>query len=134
MLKPTPPATSQEKTAADKIFQDFIMRFGFPHNLYLDQGREFENELLFHALKKLCGMRQSRTTPYHPQENGQVERFNLTLLGMLRTLPASAKANWKSHLNKLVHAYNCTQNDSIGHSPFYLLFCRQPRLSIDGSL
>ena len=79
-------------------------------------------------------LRPCRPTSYHPQGNGQVERFNLTHLGMLRTLPASAKANWKSHLNKLVHAYNCTQNDSIGHSPFYLLFCRQPRLAIDGSL
>ena len=50
---------------------------------------------------------------------------------MLPTLPASAKADWKSHLNKLVHAYNCTQNDSTGYSSYYLLFGRQPRLAID---
>ena len=106
------------------------MRFGFPLKLRHDQGSEFEN-VLFHALQNLCGMRQSRTTPYPPQRNGQVERFNHTLLGMLRTLSATAKADWKSHLNKLVHALNCTQNDSTGYSPFYISFGRLPRLAID---
>ena len=76
-------------------------------------------------------MRQSWATPYYSKGNGPVERFNRTLLGMLPTLPASAKADWKSHLNKLVHAYNCTQNDSTGYSSYYLLFGRQPRLAID---
>ena len=122
-----PTRNKSGKTAVDKIFQDFIMRFGFPHKLHHNHGREFENYSMHFRSCVVC----DRTTPYHPQGNGQVERFNHTLLGMLRTLPASAKADWKSHLNKLVHTYNCTQNDSTGYSPFYLSFGRQPRLAID---
>ncbi|KAI4887981.1 hypothetical protein NFI96_001880 [Prochilodus magdalenae] len=118
------------KVAANLLFNDYALKFGFPARIYHDQGGEFENQL-FAQLKKLTGVSGSRTTPYHPMGNGQVERMNRTLLQMLKTLTERQKSNWKEHLNKLLYAYNCTRSEVSGYSPFYLLFGRSPRLPVD---
>ncbi len=118
------------KTVVQHVFGDFSLKFGFPEKIHHDMGREFENHLM-DQLQKVSGVRGSHTTPYHPMGNGQVERFNRTLLSMLRTLSDPKKADWKNSLSKVVHAYNCTRSEATGFSPYYLLFGRSPRLPID---
>lgn len=66
-------------------------------------GKEFENKLMA-RLKNLSG---------DPRGNGQVERFNRTLLSMLRTLEDKEKEDWKGSLAKVVHAYNCTKSEAM---------------------
>ena len=64
--------------------------------------------------------------------NGITERFNRTLLNMLGTLDSNQNKDWKSHVSGLVHAYNCArQTTTTGFYPYFLMFGRTPRLSID---
>ena len=81
------------RTAAEKLYNDFVLRFGLPGQILHDQGKEFDNALFQH-LAQLCGVKRLRTTPYHPQGNGQVERMNKSIIQMLKTL--SVKAGFHS--------------------------------------
>ncbi|XP_033638539.1 uncharacterized protein LOC117299190 [Asterias rubens] len=106
------------------------MYYGLPRRVHSDQGREFDNNLI-KELTNLLGIRKSRTTPYHPQGDPQPERFNRTLLSMLGTLPEDKKQNWSKFVGPLVHAYNCTRNDSTGFSPYYIIIGREARIPLD---
>ena len=113
-------------TAADKIFNDFILKYGFPKRIHHDQGREFHNSL-FRRLHQLSGINASKTTPYHPMGDGQTERMKRTIINMLKTLEEKEKHNWKNHLSKLAFAYNSTIHKTTKFSPCFLMFGRSPR-------
>ena len=65
----------EASTVANKLVDEVFMRFGIPTQLHSDQGRQFESHLMT-EICKLLGIQKSRTTPYHPQSDGMVERFN----------------------------------------------------------
>ena len=125
-----PSKTQTAQATARILWDNFICHYGFPEKFISDQGRNFESDLI-KELCKIAGVKKVHTTPYHPQGNGQCERFNSTLCNMLGTLSKEEKSDWKSHLGCMTHAYNCTKHASTTYSPYYLMFDRHPRLPID---
>ena len=125
-----PSKTQTAQATARILWDNFICHYGFPEKFISDQGRNFESDLI-KELCKIAGVKKVHTTPYHPQGNGQCERFNSTLCNMLGTLSDEDKSDWKSHLGCMTHAYNCTKHASTTYSPYYLMFGRHPRLPID---
>ena len=121
------------QTTARILWEQFLRHYGFPHKILTDQGPGFESDL-FKELLKITTIEKLRTTSYHPQTNGQCERFNSTLMNMLGTMTPEQKKDWKAHLLTMCHAYNATQHASTGFSPYYLMFGRHPRLPIDYQL
>ena len=125
-----PTKSQTASTTAQVLWNNFICHYGFPEKFISDQGRNFESELI-KDLCRLAKVKKVRTTPYHPMTNGQCERFNQTLCDMLGTLETEEKADWKAFIHTLTNAYNCTRHSVTGHSPFYLMFGRHPRLPVD---
>jgi Chromo (CHRromatin Organisation MOdifier) domain len=66
------------------------------------------------------------TTAYHPQTNGQVERFNRTILNALRGYVASNQRDWDDYTSTITFGYNCRVHASLGFTPFEIVLARPP--------
>ena len=116
---PLPDQTANRITAElIKLFSTF----GQPDILHSDQGRNFESTVLAQALEAF-GVKKSRTTAYHPQGDGMVERFNRSLLQLLRTY-VDHQDDWERYLPLVLYAYRTSLHSSTGCSPFSLMYGR----------
>ncbi|KRZ48421.1 Pol polyprotein [Trichinella nativa] len=111
-------------TVARKLTAVFC-RFGIPETLHSDQGATFESETLRLLLNNF-GIKKTRTTPYHPQSDGLVERANRTLLQLFRTYMVK-DADWEDHLPLMLYPYRTAKHASTGASPFTLMFGREAK-------
>ena len=71
------------ESIVEKLVNEFIARFGCPLIIQSDQGRNVDGKLV-RAICDLLEITKTRTTPYCPCANGQVERYNRLLLQMIR--------------------------------------------------
>ena len=90
-----PMADATADSCARALLSGWVSRFGVPLTIISDQGSQFESDL-WRELMHLLGTTRHRTTAYHPQANGLVERFHRSFKDRLRARLAGA--NWVSDL------------------------------------
>ncbi|KRZ17260.1 Gag-Uncharacterized protein [Trichinella zimbabwensis] len=129
------PTRSQAATeVSDALVGNWFSRFGAPIRLHSNQGRSFESALISEVCK-IFGVEKSRSSPYHPQGNGLVERANRTLLNTLAKLcHESQDRSWDQLLPLATMAYNSAVHETTGQSPFCMLFGKQMSLPLDVTL
>lgn len=91
--------------------------YGPPDVILTDQGPQFMSQL-FHSVCRTLGIEPRATTPYHPQTNGQVERYNRTIVKQLRHYVQDDERTWDELLPILTYAYNTQPHRSTGIAPF----------------
>jgi len=120
----------QAYTIADVLVTEFFLLCGIPLVIHTDQGRQFQSDLI-KELNRLLEIKQTRTTPYRPQSDGQVERLNRSLIQMLSKFVNKETDDWDEHLPYVMAAYNATIHASTGCSPNLLMWGRETTLPID---
>ena len=96
-------------------------RIGVPVEILSDQGAQFLSSVM-KEVSRLLSIRQLVTTPYHPQCNGLVERFNGTLKEMLKRMCAEKPRDWDRYVAPLLFAYREVPQESLAFSPFELIY------------
>lgn len=109
---------------ATALVNNWIARFGVPDIITTDQGRQFESDLL-RSLTTVSGIQHIRTSPYHPQSNGMLERFHRTLKA---ALTAHETPQWSQRLPIVLLALRNTVKQDIGVTPAELVFGTTLRL------
>ena len=108
-------------------FQSRTLPIWCPWYSHSDQGRQFESKI-FRNRCSMLGMTKTHTTPYQPQSDGMVERFNCTLQAMISCCVDNATTDWDTPLPALMLAYHTTVHASTGFTPYFLLFGHEATL------
>ncbi|CAF4200600.1 unnamed protein product [Rotaria magnacalcarata] len=96
-------------------------KFGIPSAILSDRGTHFLNTLM-ENIQNFIGYNHIYSTPYHPQTNGVVERFNATFVAQISKLQNTQHNNWDEYLQAVVFAYNTGVHKSTKFSPYELLY------------
>lgn len=116
------PMKSYTSEVTSKALLSIISLLGSPLIILTDQGTNFMSLTLSH-LKKRFNIASIRTSPYHPQSNGRLERFHSTLKAMLAK-SISANHEWPIVIDLVLHFARNIPNSRHGFTPHELLFLK----------
>ena len=116
---------SSASTVAAAFVSVWVSRFGVPSTLTSDRGSQFESSL-FAALLHLLGCHRIRTTSYHPQANGMVERFHRQLKSALKAMPDTV--HWVDHLPLILLGLRTSVKSDLSCSSAEMVYGTELRL------
>lgn len=125
-----PMPNMEAKIVAKLIVEEVFVRYGVPFTVHSDQRRQYES-ILFETLCKVVHIKKTWTTPYHPQNDGMVERFNKTLVTMLSAYVNVHHSDLDEHLPYVMMAYRTSLHETTGFTPNQLMLGREVSTPLD---
>ena len=104
-----------------KALIKFFTLVGPPKTIQSDQGSNFMSGLFQQVMDEL-GIKQYRSSAYHPESQGALERFHQTLKNMIRSYCFDTNRDWDEGVHLLLFAVRESVQESLGYSPFELVF------------
>ena len=117
-------------TIAKTLFSEVISKFGLIDYIVSDRGLNFTSPIVQH-LCSLLGTKRILTSAYRPSSNGLVESFNGVFKRKLLTLVGEHPETWPKYVDGVLYALRTTVVDSLGYSPYELIFAREPKLLLE---
>ena len=115
------------EVGATKLLNEVIPRWGCLLAIYSGLGRTYESQV-FKQLCRMLEVRKTRTSEGNPRGNSQAERFNCTLLRMIKAYLCGEQKKWDLYLGCLAGAYRITPNEATKMMPYLLTIGREVRL------
>ncbi|KAL7290392.1 hypothetical protein TKK_0016083 [Trichogramma kaykai] len=109
-------------SVADAFIKRFISIFGSPKVILTDQGSNFMSSLM-KRLSKRFKIKQIKTTPYHAQSNGSLDRSHHVLKEFLKQYTVSDDA-WDEWVDLAILNYNTSVQESTKLTPYEIIFGR----------
>lgn len=120
-----PLRSTEAYDCAVAFVEHWVYKYGAPNRVVSDNGPQFVAKL-FQSVCRLLGMKTTTSSAFHPQTNGQVERYNRSLLSMLRHYVGDHQDDWDRYASTVTFAYNMSVHRSTGATPFELVLSRPP--------
>ena len=112
-------------TVAVAFVEAWVFKYGPPKTLISDNGGQSASKF-FQAVCSLLGISNIFTSTYHRQTNGQVERYNRTILAVIQNYVNEHQNDWTRYATALTYSYNCHVHRSTNNTPFNLVLSRSP--------
>ncbi len=113
------------KNVVEALVQ-FFTRYGLAKEVQSDQGSNFMSGVFKQVLQQL-GIRQVKSSAYHPESQGALERYHQTLKTMLRAYCMENNEDWDKGIPLVLFAARDAPNESTGYSPFELVYGHEVR-------
>lgn len=122
-----PLKTQQTETIWNALLNHYIYIFSAPKKILTDRGQNFISSLM-QQYEDAFKIKHIKTTSFHPQSNGSLERTHAVITDMLKSIQRNSDEEWDDQLNFVCLAYNTMIHDSTGYTPFELTFGHQANL------
>lgn len=114
-----------------KLYRDHVWKLhGLPTKVISDRGPQFAADFTT-ELYKMIGVTPSRSTPYHPQTDGQTERVNQEMEQYLRLFVSERQDDWSELLSQAEFAYNNHVHSATQQTPFMIDTGQHPRMGFE---